>query len=118
MSATAFPVLYVNQTAQVSGAERSLLTLLEGLPPEAGAVLACPDGHLARAAGRLGVPVLPIPGTDASFRLHPMHTSRAALELRRSSRAVRAVVRARRPGVVHANTTRAGLISLAAHRRG
>jgi L-malate glycosyltransferase len=116
--AAGFPVLYVNQTAQVSGAERSLLTLLEGLPPEAGAALACPYGDLAQAAGRLEVPVLPIPGTDASFRMHPLHTSRAALELRRSSRAVRAVVRARRPGVVHANTTRAGLIALGARRRG
>jgi glycosyltransferase involved in cell wall biosynthesis len=114
----AFPVLYVNQTAQVSGAERSLLTLLEALPPEAGAALACPYGDLALAAARLEVPVLPIPGTDASFRIHPLHTSRAALELRRSSRAVRAVVSARRPGVVHANTTRAGLISLSARRRG
>jgi glycosyltransferase involved in cell wall biosynthesis len=113
-----FPVLYVNQTAQVSGAERSLLTLLEGLPREAGAALACPYGDLAEAAARLEVPVLPIPGTDASFRMHPLHTSRAALELRRSSRAVRALARARRPGVVHANTTRAGLISLGARRRG
>jgi glycosyltransferase involved in cell wall biosynthesis len=118
VNAAAFPVLYVNQTAQVSGAERSLLTLLEGLPAEAGAALACPYGDLAEAAVRLEVPVLPIPGTDASFRMHPLHTSRAALELRRSSRAVRAVVGSRRPGVVHANTTRAGLISLAARRRG
>jgi L-malate glycosyltransferase len=118
VNAAAFPVLYVNQTAQVSGAERSLLTLLEGLPAEAGAALACPYGDLAEAAVRLEVPVLPIPGTDASFRMHPLHTSRAALELRRSSHAVRAVVRSRRPGVVHANTTRAGLISLAARRRG
>jgi L-malate glycosyltransferase len=118
MSTPGFPVLYVNQTAQVSGAERSLLTLLEALPAEAGAALACPLGDLARAVDRLGLPVLPIPGTDASFRMHPLHTSRALLEMLRSSRAVRGLVRARRPGVVHANTTRAGLISLAARRGG
>jgi glycosyltransferase involved in cell wall biosynthesis len=112
------PVLFVNQTAQVSGAERSLLTLVEGLPPELGAALACPEGDLSRAVRRLGRPVPPIPGTDASFRLHPVHTSRAVLELGRSSRAVCDLVRTRRPRLVHANTTRAGLISLAARRRG
>jgi glycosyltransferase involved in cell wall biosynthesis len=111
-------VLYVNQTAQVSGAERSLLTLLEHLPSGLQAALACPEGDLARAVRGLGLPVEPVPGTDASFRMHPAHTSRALLELWRSSRAVRSLVRARRPDVVHANTTRAGLIALRARRGG
>jgi glycosyltransferase involved in cell wall biosynthesis len=111
-------VLYVNQTAQVSGAERSLLTLLAHLPDAPGATIACPKGDLYREVRRLGLPLLPIPGTDASFRLHPVHTSRALLQLRRSSRAVRSRVRALRPEVIHANTTRAGLIALSARRRG
>ncbi|HWC09339.1 MAG TPA: hypothetical protein VG458_09835, partial [Solirubrobacterales bacterium] len=63
-------VLYVNQTADVSGAEHSLLALLAGLRGEVEPTLACPTGRLSELAAAAGIPTEPIVGTQASFRLH------------------------------------------------
>lgn len=109
-------VLYVNQTADVSGAERSLLTLLAGLPGAVEPILACPDGSLAETVRELGIAREPIAGTQASFRLHPLHTSRGLLEIGRSALQVRGLARRQAPGLVHANTTRAALLALLARR--
>jgi glycosyltransferase involved in cell wall biosynthesis len=111
-------VLYVNQTAQLSGAERSLLTLLEGIRGELDVLAACPEGELAEALRELGLTPSTIPGTDASFRMHPLHTTRALAEIARSALALRRLVRRLEPDVVHANTTRAALICLALGARG
>ena len=111
-------VLYVNQTAQVSGAERSLLTLLSALPADVRAEVACPEGEFAVAVRAAGVPVVALRGTDASFRMHPVHTTRALAEIALAGRDLSRVVRGRAPRVVHANTTRAGLIAVAGRRRG
>jgi glycosyltransferase involved in cell wall biosynthesis len=111
-------ILYVNQTATVSGAERSLLDLHGALPGDVDPVLACPPGPLADRAAALGVPWRRIPATDASFRLHPRHTTRALLELSAQAAAVRSVARATRAQLVHANTTRAAISAVAARRIG
>jgi glycosyltransferase involved in cell wall biosynthesis len=111
-------VLYVNQTAAVSGAERSLLDLLGALPSDIDPVLACPGGVLAERAQALGVPWRSIPATDASFRLHPRHTTRALLQLSAQAAAVRSASRSTRPQLVHANTTRAAIAAVAARRLG
>lgn len=105
-------VLYVNQTAQVSGAERSLLALLKGLEGEVEPLVACPDGELADLVREVGIEHRPIAGTQASFRLHPLHTTRGVLDIARSAAGLRRLVAAVRPGVVHANTTRAALLAL------
>jgi L-malate glycosyltransferase len=111
-------VLYVNQTAQVSGAERSLLSLLKGLGDAVEPIAACPDGELAEALRAMGIRSLPIVGTRASFRLHPLHTSRGLAQICRSSIQVRRLVGRLRPDLVHANTTRASLLALLARDRG
>jgi L-malate glycosyltransferase len=110
-------VLYVNQTADVSGAERSLLALLAGLRGGVEPLLACPDGTLAELAREEGIACEPILGTQASFRLHPLHTSRGLAEIGRSSLQVRGLARRHLPDLVHANTTRASLLALLARRR-
>ncbi len=110
-------VLYVNQTAQVSGAERSLLTLIAGLEGQVDPILACPEGELGAEARALGIEPVPITGTGASFRLHPLHTSRGLLEMAQSSLQVRRIVERAAPDLVHANTTRAALLALAARSR-
>lgn len=110
-------VLYVNQTAQVSGAECSLLALLGGLGGEVERLAACPPGQLADELGKLGIEPHPIVGTQASFRLHPLHTSRGLAEIGRSSLQVRRLVARVAPDFVHANTTRASLLALLARRR-
>lgn len=110
-------VLYANHTCQVSGAEWSLLALLEALPPEYSPTLACPPGALAHAARRIGVPVRTITGTDVSLRLHPVHTTQ---ELRHAGSTTRGLVRLTReikPDLVHANSIRAGMMAAAAAGR-
>jgi glycosyltransferase involved in cell wall biosynthesis len=110
-------VLYVNQTEQVSGAERSLLALLEGLDGKVERVVACPEGELSAAVRDLGVAHEPIVGTGVSFRLHPVHTLRGLVDIGRSALQVRRLVARLRPDLVHANTTRAALLALLARNR-
>ena len=110
-------VLYLNQTAQVSGAERSLLTLLKGLDGSVERLAACPEGELAEALRGMGIPPAAIGGTQASFRLHPLHTSRGLAEIGHSSLQVRRIVARLGLDLVHANTTRAALLALLARDR-
>ena len=110
-------VLYVNQTGQMSGAERSLLALLTGLGGAVEPLVACPEGDLAEALEKRGVPWTPIVGTQASFRLHPAYTSRSLLEVGRSALSLRRLATRSRPDLIHANTTRAALLALFARRR-
>jgi len=110
-------VLYVNQTAQVSGAERSLLTLIEGLEGKVSPMVACPEGELSAELRALGIEPILIRGTGASFKLHPLHTSRGLVEMAQSSLQVRRIVKRLSPDLVHANTTRAALLALLARDR-
>lgn len=110
-------VLYVNQTAQISGAERSLLALLQGLGDTVEPLVACPDGELAEELRRIGAERFPIVGTGASFRLHPLHTTRGLAEIARSSLQVRRLGRRTAPDLLHANTTRASLLAALARVR-
>ena len=103
-------VLYVNHTAEVSGAERSLLTLLEGLPSGVEARVASPRGSLSDAVEALDIPTVRIPGTAGSLRLHPVHTPRAVGELCVAAAATRFAARRYRPDVIHANSIRAGIV--------
>jgi L-malate glycosyltransferase len=111
-------VLYVNHTALMSGAERSLLELIEGLPADVEPHLACPPGPLTEAARALGLAVTRVAGTDGSLKLHPIHTSRAVVDLGRAALAVRKAAKTMRADLVHANTTRAGLVASAVARLG
>jgi L-malate glycosyltransferase len=103
-------VLYVNHTEVVSGAERSLLSLLGGLPPEVAALVASPRGRLSQAVQRLGVPTTSVQGTAGSLRLHPLHTPQALAELSLAATQVRWAARRHRADVLHANSIRAGIV--------
>jgi glycosyltransferase involved in cell wall biosynthesis len=102
-------VLYVNHTAEISGAERSLLSLLRALPGHLSPLVATPPGRLAEAVAGLGVPTTAIAGTAGSLRLHPVHTPRALAELSMAGLQVRSAARRHRANVVHANSIRAGI---------
>ena len=110
-------VLYVNQEGQVSGAERSLLALLGGVERKVKPMVACPEGALTDELRKAGIETEPIGGTVASFRLHPLHTTRGLVEIARSAIQVRRLVRRLAPDLVHANTTRAALLALLARDR-
>src|SRR5215218_8401198 len=102
-------VLYASHTSQVSGGEWSLLQLLEELPPEYMPTMACPNGALAEAARKRGVPVRIIVGTDASLRFHAVHTSRALYAAGSTTRELVRLSREIKPDLVHANSIRAGM---------
>lgn len=110
-------VLCVSHTSTVGGAERSLLDLLSGLPPEVDARVACPaPGPLSNALREAHIPVFPIPGTNASLKRDPRS---AALGLAWGASATgRLFAHTARmlPHVIHANSVRAGLISVPAGR--
>jgi glycosyltransferase involved in cell wall biosynthesis len=111
-------VLYLNHTSEMSGAEHSLLTLLEGLPDDVSPVVACPGGPLASATAAIGIPVEPVMGTHASLRLHPLRTSGAIGEMVRCGWRVRNIARRLGVDLVHGNSIRAGLIAGIARRLG
>jgi glycosyltransferase involved in cell wall biosynthesis len=111
-------VLYVNHTSTISGAERSLLTLLAGLPPHVSPVLACPPGPLEEAAAREGLQAERFRGTAGSLRLHPWHTPRAIAEIGAAVVRLRRLAREVGADLVHANTIRAGLVATLAPVRG
>jgi glycosyltransferase involved in cell wall biosynthesis len=111
-------VLYANQTAQVSGAERSLLDLIAHLPPDVEPHVAAPRGALSEELGRRGIAWTELPAVDLSFRLHPLHTTRGLAHLAAAARGLRRAARRVAPDILHANTTRATLTALPARRQG
>ena len=102
-------VLHVNHTAAVSGAERSLLELIENLPEVVEPLLATPEGRLAEEARRRGIATARISGTAGSLKLHPVRTPRALAEISRVAAEVRLAARQHRAVLIHANSVRAGL---------
>jgi glycosyltransferase involved in cell wall biosynthesis len=109
-------ILLVEFTSAVSGAERSLLELVQGLRDEHELTLACPRGSLADRAATLGVRVMPIPPSQLTFRLHPRHTPVELGRMTLAAGRLRTVVRKLRPAVVHANSIRAGMLAIPAAR--
>lgn len=110
-------VLYVNHTSRVSGAERSLLDLLSGLPPEVEPTVACPPGELAEAVRELGIRVDPLPGIDLSFRPHLRHTVAGLTQVARAGGRLRELAVSTRADILHANSARAGLAASLLRRR-
>lgn len=112
-------VLVVNQTAVMSGGEHSLLTLLAALDArEARIAVASPVGDLSERTAALGMRHVTIAGTEASFRLDVRTTPRELASLALSAFQVARAARRLRVDVVHANTTRAGLIAIVARALG
>ena len=104
-------VLYVNHTSVVGGGERSLIELLEGIREAVSVEVACPAGPLAHAIRRLGLQVHEIRGTNVSFRLHPTQTPHGLAQMGAAAVGVRAALRQGSFDLVHANSTRSGLIA-------
>ncbi|HEY2180178.1 MAG TPA: glycosyltransferase family 4 protein [Solirubrobacteraceae bacterium] len=110
-------VLYVSHTAVVSGAERSLIDLVDALGQSVEPLLATPDGRLQELAREHGIATTPLTGTAGSLRLHPLHTPRALVEMALTARQVRRAVTKAGSQLVHANSIRAGLVLALARLR-
>lgn len=102
-------VLYVNHTAEVSGAERSLLSLLAALPDGVHARACAPRGRLYELLAQAQVPTTAVAGTAGSLRVSPVHTPRAVVELATAAAGVGRAARRQRAELVHANSIRAGI---------
>jgi FkbM family methyltransferase len=111
-------VLYLSHTSHISGGERSLLDLLRVAERESGSAVAAPPGDLSDAVRALGWPVYEVPGTDASLKLHPVYTARAVARLVGAAIATRRIARRTKADLVHANSIRAGMVAVLAHRLG
>jgi glycosyltransferase involved in cell wall biosynthesis len=110
-------VTYVSHTAVVSGAERSLIDLLDALAQRVEPLLATPDGRLQELAREHGIATTPLTGTAGSLRLHPLHTPRALAEITLTARQVRRAVTTAGSQLVHANSIRAGIVLALARLR-
>jgi glycosyltransferase involved in cell wall biosynthesis len=94
-----------------------MLRLLRVLRTRHEVAVACPsEGPLADALDDQGIRRLAIPGTDVSFRLRPLTTTRGLIALAASSLGLLRAIRRWRPAVVHANGVRAGLLTVPAAR--
>jgi glycosyltransferase involved in cell wall biosynthesis len=108
-------ILFANHTSAWSGAEVSLMRVLDGLRNDHDVSVACPSGGpLADAVDRARIPRVPLPAVDASLRLHPVQTPLGLGRLGAGGVALARAARRLRADVIHANTTRAGILGAVA----
>jgi glycosyltransferase involved in cell wall biosynthesis len=112
-------ILFANHTGAWSGAEVSLMRVVEALREDHDVCVACPSaGPLAGAVDRAGVPRLRLPEVSASLRLHPAQTPVGLGQLGAGGVALARAARRFRAEVIHANTPRVGIMAAVARRLG
>ncbi len=114
MSASAkVRILYVNHTGHVSGAEKVLLSILQGLDRTRFTPwLLCPaGGELAAEAQALGVELIPLPPVGAQFTWRPDRVIQSVISIFKPVMGIRKQIRSVAPDFIHANSVRAGIAS-------
>ena len=112
-------ILFANHTSAWSGGEVSMMRVLQTLRAEHTVWIACPDdGALADVADRAGVDRLELPAVDASLRLHPLQTPAGLAQLAAGGLALARAARRAGADVIHANSSRTGILGAAARARG
>ena len=110
-------VCYYNHTGKVSGAEKVLFTLLANVGPGFEASLIAPDTAPIRAfCLSHGICHLPVDELRARFTVNPFRLIRYIYSAIRGISQVSRRVSEVAPDVLHANSTRAGMV--ACSRRG
>jgi glycosyltransferase involved in cell wall biosynthesis len=105
-------ICYYNHTGKVSGAEKVLFTLLAGVGPGFETSLLAPDTEPIRAfCQKHGIRHLPVDELRARFTVNPFRLSRYVFSGMQGIFQVRKLVREVDPDLVHANSTRAGMIA-------
>lgn len=105
-------ILFANHTSAWSGGEVSLMRLVQALRAEHDVCVACPAaGALADAVDRAGVERLTLPSVDASLRLDPIQTPVGLAQLGSGGLALARTARRFKADVVHANSTRVGIMA-------
>lgn len=112
-------ILFANHTSAWSGAEVSLMRVVEGLRDDHDVCVACPaKGPLADAVDTAEVERQLLPSVDVSLRLHPLQTPMGMAQLAAGGVALARMARRFRAHVIHANTPRAGIMGAVARRLG
>jgi L-malate glycosyltransferase len=105
-------VCYYNHTGKVSGAEKVLFTLLANLGPGFGISLIAPETTQIRAfCHEHGIRHLPVNELRARFTMNPFLLIRYLCSAFRGIWQVRRLVKQVAPDLLHANSTRAGLVA-------
>jgi glycosyltransferase involved in cell wall biosynthesis len=105
-------VCYYNHTGKVSGAEKVLFTLLANLGPGFETSLIAPETPQIRAfCLKHGIRHLPVDELRARFTMNPFLLARYAFSGFQGISQVRRLVRQIAPDVLHANSTRAGMVA-------
>jgi L-malate glycosyltransferase len=112
-------ILFANHTGAWSGAEVSLMRLVETLRAEHDLCVACPPaGPLAEELDSAGIERMPLPRVDASLRLHPVQTPIGVGQLAAGGLGLARAAKRFRADVIHANSPRAGIMGAVASRLG
>jgi glycosyltransferase involved in cell wall biosynthesis len=112
-------IVLVNHTSDWSGGEAALMRLISALSMEHECAVACPqDGRLPERLDAAGIDRLVLPDVDLSLRLHPVNTTRGIAQIGAAGVALRRAAARHGADLLHANSTRAGLIGAAADRLG
>jgi glycosyltransferase involved in cell wall biosynthesis len=105
-------VCYYNHTGKVSGAEKVLFTLLAGLGPGFDISLIAPETSPIQAFCRKhGILHLPVGELKARFTINPLLLVRYLWSAFQGVLQVRRLIRQVAPDVLHANSTRAGMVA-------
>jgi glycosyltransferase involved in cell wall biosynthesis len=112
-------ILFADHTSAWSGGEVSLMRVVETLHNDHDVCVACPSGGpLAEAVDRTGIERLSLPEVDASLRLHPLQTPVGLGQLGAGAVGLARAARRFRAEVIHANSTRVGIMGAIARRLG
>ncbi|HUV04336.1 MAG TPA: glycosyltransferase family 4 protein [Armatimonadota bacterium] len=105
-------ILYVNPSGDISGAENSLLSLIEALGNRVRPLVACPSpGKLSQRCHEMNVPVFPIPFDNPKrSTLYSMFILRP-IQNRRLISCLDEIVRTEKVDLIHANSYLVGLAS-------
>jgi glycosyltransferase involved in cell wall biosynthesis len=108
-------VCYYNHTGKVSGAEKVLFTLLAKMGTGFESSLIAPESSQVRAfCLKHGIRHLPVRELRARFTINPLRLIQYGLSVIRGILQVRALVKDLSPDLVHANSTRAGMVAFLA----
>jgi glycosyltransferase involved in cell wall biosynthesis len=110
-------VLVYNHASELSGGERSLLSVFDGLPTgRYDVLLAAPEGPLLAAARERRIPVMPTRSLEIGYTRNPIVLAHYVARILQCAWALRRAIRSAGPDVVHANSVRSTLVAtLAVH---
>lgn len=114
---TSLWLLFYTHAPEVSGAERSLLSIAQAAQDRGHTVLlAAPTGAVTEGAAACGVAVAAMPPLALGYTRNPVTLAGYLVGAAGPSLALARLTRAYRPHIVHANSARAGLVAAAALR--